>query len=142
MQRVCLIAVSVSEYTPKRAQKLPTKKCTKEHGVFIYFPTRVSGPRVNHVNHGYLAKSLAPPSPNTHTFDPEKCQETLRAMQRLVDIFRRATASPSAAKNPLTAGAAERREWQYEDTSNEPQVLLGNTCNVSGVDFGWRMGGA
>lgn len=32
-----------------------------------------------------------------------------------MDIFRRATVSTSGAKNPLTAGAAERREWQYED---------------------------
>lgn len=51
-------------------------------------------------------------------------QETLRAMERLVDIFRRATTSTSGAKNPLTAGAAERREWQYEDAdaSNHAEV--------------------
>ncbi len=36
-------------------------------------------------------------------------------MERLVDIFRRATVSSGGAKNPLTAGAAERLEWQYED---------------------------
>ncbi|CAN0257094.1 unnamed protein product [Pylaiella littoralis] len=50
-------------------------------------------------------------------------KETLRAMERLVDIFRRATTSTSAAKNPLTAGAAERREWHYEDAADaSPQT--------------------
>lgn len=49
-------------------------------------------------------------------------------MQRLVEIFRRATLSPSTAKNPLTAGAAERREWQYEDTSNGDKVGLASWC--------------
>eukprot|EP00903_Cladosiphon_okamuranus_P014388 g13356.t1 len=55
----------------------------------------------------------------------EDDKETLRAMERLVDIFRRATISASAAKNPLTAGAAERREWQYEDAeaSNQAEVV-------------------
>lgn len=53
-------------------------------------------------------------------------------MQRLVEIFRRATVSPSAAKNPLTAGAAERREWQYEDTSNQPEVLLAKNAMIGG----------
>ncbi|CAM9430029.1 unnamed protein product [Ectocarpus sp. 12 AP-2014] len=48
-------------------------------------------------------------------------KETLRATERLVDIFRRATVSTSGAKNPLTAGAAERREWQYEDASHEAE---------------------
>lgn len=53
-------------------------------------------------------------------------QETLRAMQRLVDIFRRVIVGSGEAKNPLTAGAAERREWQqYEDATaalNELEV--------------------
>lgn len=54
-------------------------------------------------------------------------QETLRAMERLVDIFRRATVSTSGAKNPLTAGAAERREWQYEDAGAGSQAEV--PCN-------------
>lgn len=46
-------------------------------------------------------------------------------MERLVDIFRRATTSTSAAKNPLTAGAAERREWHYEDAADaSPQTSV------------------
>lgn len=49
-------------------------------------------------------------------------QETLRAMQRLLEIFRRATVSPSAAKNPLTAGASERQGWRYEDASTQAEV--------------------
>ncbi|CAM9740391.1 unnamed protein product [Ascophyllum nodosum] len=49
----------------------------------------------------------------------ESDRETLRAMRRLMEIFRRATINPSVAKNPLTAGAAERREWQNGDVSNQ-----------------------
>lgn len=54
-------------------------------------------------------------------------QETLRAMERLVDIFRRATVSKSGAKNPLTAGAAERKEWQYEDADAFDQAEVTRT---------------
>ena len=39
-----------------------------------------------------------------------------------MEIFRRATINPSVAKNPLTAGAAERREWQNGDVSNQEKV--------------------
>lgn len=41
-------------------------------------------------------------------------------MQRLMEILRRVTSSSGEAKNPLTAGAAGRKEWQqYEDATAE-----------------------
>lgn len=38
-------------------------------------------------------------------------------MQRLIDIFRRACGGSAEAKNPLTAGAAEKRDWTFDDAS-------------------------
>lgn len=61
-------------------------------------------------------------------------QETLRAMQRLVDILRRATSGSGEAKNPLTAGAAARQEWQqYEDATTASHGMeVTNNMRASG----------